>query len=647
MKKRSAHLALSIMAMVLCSASYAQNKNDPEPTAGFSAETNGISNVDTFGYEVNSCASTFFDISATGTSIVSGDDETSPLQALNTTFNFYGDSVTQLSMGTNGFLSTTDDGEGDFDNDCPLPVTPNNGAGARIAALHDDLIITNGLFEYFSTCPVTSEEFPGLNLGCHIFQWVEAEHFFGDGSTWDFQAVLFDESYEIIFIQGSNNPEEGSGSTTGIQNMDASIGLTFACDTVASVPNDSAQCISHPQPNITDLSISVSDSADPAFPGDPITYTVTVANMGPGMAENVVVNTTIPTGLTVVSTSGCGEDPNGSATCTLDDIASGAQAQFTIMATVDAGASGILSVMSTVASDELDTDAMNNSATETTSVGAFNADLSINKVASVNNVVAGDSFSYTITVSNLGPDAADNVVVSDVLPAGLTLVSTSGCSQDPNGVPMCGLGTINSGANASFTVNVTANTGVTGAITNTATASSDTTDPVAGNNSDSAMVQVDAPMADLQLSIFSNTMGEVNPGDNLGFTLNLLNAGPQDASNVQTQVNLPSNVSFVSSAGNCASASGQTLNWNLASLANADMMDCDFVVTVNFGTDVVITASTTSDTSDPVGGNNTNIVNGSVSVQPLVVPTLQGFGLILLSLSLLVAGVWRGRQYQQ
>jgi uncharacterized repeat protein (TIGR01451 family) len=647
MKNRSTHLALSIMAMVVFSTAYAQeSKVDTPPSGGHAPVTDGTSNVDAFGYEVNSCTNTFFDISTTGTSIVTGDDETSPLQPLNTTFNLYGEDVNALAMISNGFLSTTDDSGGDLSNDCPLPSSPSTGTGARIYVLQDDLVLPNGYFEYFNTCPVPSPEFPGLSLGCHIFQWDEAEHF-GGVDAFDFQAVLFDDSYEIVFIHGTGNSEAGSGSTTGLQNMDASIGLTFACDTAASIPDNSSQCISHPQPNITDISVSVSDSVDPVFPGDPVTYTVTVDNNGPGMAENVVVNTTIPAGLTVVSTSGCAEDPAGSATCSLGTIADGSQAQFTIMATVDAGASGTLSVMSTVASDEFDTDAMNNSATETTSVGTFNADLSINKVASVSNVVSGDSFSYTITVSNLGPDAADNVVVNDVLPAGLTLVSTSGCSQDPNGVPMCGLGTIASGANDSFTINVTANVGVTGAITNTAMVSSDTTDPVAGNNSDSAMVQVDAPMADLQLSIFSNTMGEVNPGDNLGFTLNLLNAGPQDASNVQTQVNLPSNVSFVSSAGNCASASGQTLNWSLMNLANADMADCDFVVTVNFGTEVVITASTTSDTSDPVGGNNTNIVNGSVSVQPLVVPTLQGFGLMLLALSLLVAGVWRSRQYLQ
>ena len=43
-----------------------------------------------------------------------------------------------------------------------------------------------------------------------------------------------------------------------------------------------------------------------------------------------------------------------------------------------------------------------------------------------------------IVVNNAGPDAAENVVVTDTLPAGVTLVSTSGCAEDPNGVPTPG-----------------------------------------------------------------------------------------------------------------------------------------------------------------------------------------------------------------
>lgn len=248
MKKVLKYAALTGALLLAQGQLWAQeSKNEAAPGPGFTSPVEG--GADAFGYTVTSCNATFFDISATGAAIVNGDDSGSPLQALTGTFNFYGTDIAALSMNTNGFLSTTDDAAGDLSNDCPLPAVPSTGTGARIYALHDDLITTDGFFEYFATCPVTSPNFPGAGLGCHIFQWSGVTHF-GGGGPWDFEAVLFDDSYEIVFIQGAGNPEAGSGSTTGIQNLDASIGLTFACDTAASVPDNSAQCFAHPDPDV-------------------------------------------------------------------------------------------------------------------------------------------------------------------------------------------------------------------------------------------------------------------------------------------------------------------------------------------------------------------------------------------------------------
>ena len=63
------------------------------------------------------------------------------------------------------------------------------------------------------------------------------------------------------------------------------------------------------------------------------------------------------------------------------------------------------------------------------------ADLSIAKSDSADPVLPGDSLTYTVTVSNAGPSAANDVAVTDTLPAGVTFVSSSGCTEDPNGVP--------------------------------------------------------------------------------------------------------------------------------------------------------------------------------------------------------------------
>ena len=114
---------------------------------------------------------------------------------------------------------------------------------------------------------------------------------------------------------------------------------------------------------------------------------------------------------------------------------------------------------------------------------SLQADLSITKADDVDPIVAGNTLTYTIQVNNAGPDLADNVVVTDTLPAGVTLVSTSGCAEDPNGVGTCSMGDIAASGSAQFTVQVTVDTATAGLITNQAGVTSASNDGNPGNNS--------------------------------------------------------------------------------------------------------------------------------------------------------------------
>jgi uncharacterized repeat protein (TIGR01451 family) len=96
--------------------------------------------------------------------------------------------------------------------------------------------------------------------------------------------------------------------------------------------------------------------------------------------------------------------------------------------------------------------------------------------------------SWTLAVTNDGPLAATNVVVTDVLPARLTVSAIpSGCTYDTGTRTLrCTVATLVSGTSASFTF-ATAITGKgNGWITNTASASSATPDTNTGNNTASA-----------------------------------------------------------------------------------------------------------------------------------------------------------------
>jgi hypothetical protein len=111
-----------------------------------------------------------------------------------------------------------------------------------------------------------------------------------------------------------------------------------------------------------------------------------------------VVTDTLPVGVTLVSTSGCAEDPAGVPTCSLGVIAAGGSASYIVTVTVDSDVPDgtTLTNSVTVVADTTDPDPSDNTATETTDVDAV-ADLSISKVDDVDPVVAGENLTYTVT----------------------------------------------------------------------------------------------------------------------------------------------------------------------------------------------------------------------------------------------------------
>ena len=229
-----------------------------------------------------------------------------------------------------------------------------------------------------------------------------------------------------------------------------------------------------------DLSITKTDSPDPVTAGNQLTYTLTVNNAGPSDAQNVVVTDTLPAEVTLVSVTssqgGCAALP-----CNLGTITSGGFATVTITVTVNSDVTtSPLSNTADVTSSTSDPDGTNNSSTSSTAVNT-SADVSITKADSPDPVTAGNQLTYTLTVNNAGPSDAQNVVVTDTLPAEVTLVSVTssqgGCAALP-----CSLGTITSGGSATVTITVTVNIGTFGTLTNTASVTSDTNDPDNSNN---------------------------------------------------------------------------------------------------------------------------------------------------------------------
>ena len=372
--------------------------------------------------------------------------------------------------------------------------------------------------------------------------------------------------------------------------------------------------IAGPQPE-ADLRITKTDAPDPIVAGNTLIYTVTVTNDGPDDAENVMVTDTLPPGVTFVQTVGCMNDPNGSPTCNLGTITNSNSKMFTIEVTVDTSTSGLIANTSTVTSTTNDPNTANNSATAETTVNPPQADLTITKMDSPDPVLAGQNITYTIEVTNAGPQTAENVQVTDTLPAGTTLISTTGCAEDPNGVPTCTLGDIGSGMSKMYTIVASVDSSVTGALANFATVTSDTDDPIPGNNSANATTTVDTE-ADLVIAMTDNP-DPVIAGNQLTYTITVTNGGPSDAQNVVVTDTLPAGVTFDSTSG-CSEDPNGVPTCTLGTIAAGASKMYTITVDVDAGTlgPIMLFTSAAAGTFDAITGDNMTSETTTVNPPP-------------------------------
>jgi uncharacterized repeat protein (TIGR01451 family) len=120
------------------------------------------------------------------------------------------------------------------------------------------------------------------------------------------------------------------------------------------------------------------------------------------------------------------------------------------------------------------------------------ADLAIAKADAPDPVTEGSDLTYTLTVTNNGPNPATGVTVTDDLPGELAARSSSASQGSCSGTTTvtCALGDLASGASA--TVSIVIRPGSAGSITNTARVSGGQPDPNQANNSATQTTQVSA-----------------------------------------------------------------------------------------------------------------------------------------------------------
>ncbi len=351
-----------------------------------------------------------------------------------------------------------------------------------------------------------------------------------------------------------------------------------------------------------------------------------VANLGVSDAQNVIVTDTLtsnsPFQVTAYSFSAPVDSclpavptafvTNVVVTCNVGTLAAGVSTTIRVSVTTQNAAD--VNDIGTVSSSTPDPVTSNNQATGVVTF-ISSADLSITKTSAPQPVVAGTNLTYTIQASNAGPSSATNVVVTDTLPAQVSVVSvtptTGTCSGGIPGNPaqpvICTLGTLTASGSATITVVVQVNPSVPDGtiLINNGAVSSDTSDP---NNNNNVVTATSPVVAQADLAVTKVVDRPTYQGNvTLTYTVGVTNTGASDALGVIVTDTLPDiqQLVFLGDTGGCTKI-GPVLTCDLGNMAvgTSKSFNVQIKVNGNRGT-LTNTATVASSTTDPNAANNT------------------------------------------
>jgi uncharacterized repeat protein (TIGR01451 family) len=248
--------------------------------------------------------------------------------------------------------------------------------------------------------------------------------------------------------------------------------------------------------------------------------------------------------------------------CDLGTMTVGEIVTTTITVKVNQDTSGPIENTATVLTQSSDRNPSNNTARVETTVTA-EADLAISKSGTPGTVKTGGTVTYTLTIDNNGPSRATDVDVDDNLPAGVTLISAMPSQGNCNGTSTvnCNLGNLNANSKATIKLVVHLDSVTPGLLENTATVSSETTDLVPGNNSDTSSTVVFETVISLFLPIVEKQRPFGEPNDTCEtaapLALNIIHSFLPEDRDDWYQFDLPSNGNLVVELSNFVPQDGQ------------------------------------------------------------------------------------------
>jgi uncharacterized repeat protein (TIGR01451 family) len=361
------------------------------------------------------------------------------------------------------------------------------------------------------------------------------------------------------------------------------------------ISNPASVTVTQPPPPIN-LTIQkvLSPAAPTASPGDTLRYVISFQNNGQGTVSGAAIVDQVPANVQVVATSQGAVLLNGVLTWNLPLIAPGQGGSVAFQAVVNANTPSQTLITNqaqiTVASQGY----IQQSNAVSTVVNVPPPSLSLTKQVDKTTALAGDNLTYTLNYANTSNQTANQAVILDQLPAGVSFGSSPNGPQLVNGSPpnsglfvRFSLGDLPPGASGSvqFTVQINNNVAAGTPITNQGAINAlNLPQPAVSNPVTTTVASAPPPPINLSIQkVLNPAAPTAAPGDTLYYVIAFQNNGQGTVTGAAIVDQIPANTQFkVASQGN--TPVNGVLTWNLPAVAPGQGGSVAFQVVVNANT---------------------------------------------------------------
>ena len=312
-----------------------------------------------------------------------------------------------------------------------------------------------------------------------------------------------------------------------------------------------------------DLTITKEASVNVIKPGEEFSYT----NRGEGTAKNVVVTDNISNYFTIVNSSVSNSGSGNNARFVIGDLDYNDSVFITITVRVNDNAP--LDAIDNIAIASAD----NNDPVEDNDTVIINdANLTITKTATKNELRPGEEFTYNIVITNEGDASSNPLTVKDTIDSRLEIISAPGADVNGQQVSWT-LSSLGASRSQKYTVTVRVKDSVV-AGTNIPNVAILEEEGEEDKQDDEDIIIVDSKV------IINKTASknEVKPAEEFEYYIDITNNGDAASRDLTITDVIDSRLEIVRASG--ASVNGQTITWHVSSLGISESKRFKVVVRV-------------------------------------------------------------------